>query len=142
MRQTVDWEEMVREDHENLEDQLEVLAGIFRLDALPEERWAALRWTLRTIRPMLEAHFKKEEGTLFPALEKALGVRAAAIPLLVEQHGQLKAQLDRMEDLLFQRPARWDELKAEGIRFTELLGGHEKTEQRLLVDFLGPRGPH
>ena len=130
------WGDPVREDHEALEVQAGALDAIFKVGATQQDRWVALKWITRSLKPILEVHLRKEEDILFPALEKLLGVKANAIPLLLEQHQRLRAYMRHLAEMLDDRPLPWGEIAQTSHRFVELLEDHERKEEHLLLEVL------
>ncbi len=131
-----EWGNPVREDHEAIEVQVGALDAIFKVGATPQNRWLALKWIIRSLKPLLEAHLEKEEEILFPALQKLLGVKANAIPFLKEQHQRIRGHMRHLEGLLYNQPIPWEEITNSSQRFVDLLKEHEQKEDHLLLEVL------
>ncbi|MBI3615164.1 MAG: hemerythrin domain-containing protein [Candidatus Omnitrophica bacterium] len=131
------WDERIREEHRSLESQVEVLERILTVDVSPEDRRGALRWLVGSLRPLLEMHLEKEEGTLFPALEHHLGKEADPLEQLRDQHRELRSAVKELTELLQgSRGFHWAEVAGASRLFVDLWEDHEKKEDRLLLDVL------
>lgn len=131
------WDTQVREDHEALGSQIGALEAALTIDVGQEDRRVVLRWIVRTLWPALELHLRKEEEVLFPALQNLLGKEARAIALLKQQHGELRATLRQLAELLQgNQDLDWEKIRSSGRLLIDLLEDHEKKEDRLLIDVL------
>ena len=116
----------VATQHRLIESLLKELAR-----AVSDGDGARSRSRLASLRRALEAHFALEEDHYFPALREARPDLDADLRALEEQHGQLRADLDRIA-------AGVDEPTLEPVRsalgaFDACFRRHEETEGKVLT---------
>ena len=131
------WDDQLREDHQALEAQVGALEAALKIDVAASERRTALRWIVRTLGPALGLHLKREEETLFPALEELSGKETSAIEILKEQHRELRLALKNLATLLENPgPMDWEGIAVAGREIVDLLEDHERKEDQLLINVL------
>jgi len=131
------WDAVVREDHRALKTQADVLDSALGIQVGDQERHAVLSWTLRNLWPEMELHLRKEEETLFSALERLLGSDSGALAMLRREHANLRAGFRHLAELLQDLThLEWDRIDLAVEGFLYLLEEHEKLGDRLLLDVL------
>ena len=133
------WDTSVREEHNALEAQARALRAVLEIDAGTEDRRGTLRGFIRAIGPDLELHLRKEEGVLFPGLQKLSPEKAGTITLLKKQHEQLRTALRQLAGCVCgceSEPFNWKEIAHTGQEFINLLEDHGKKEDRMLIHVL------
>lgn len=131
------WDTPIQEDHQALMAQAGALEAALTVDVPTRDRWVVLSWTLKGLHPSLELHLRKEEETLFPALQRVMGENAGAVTLLKEQHHELRAALRHLAELIQDAEnLNWIGIQLAAEGFVDLLEDHEKKEEKLLIHVL------
>lgn len=65
-------------------------------EAAAAGRWGAARAAFAAFRDTLEAHLRAEEEILFPAFERATGIRVGPTQVMRQEHGYMRLLLEAM----------------------------------------------
>jgi len=128
-------QDALRADHERLHD----LAGhLGSASDLP-----ALAAALLALRNALQEHFRHEEdpGGLYDALGVCEPAYRERLSALVDEHFRMLALARTLgEQAKTEPPASYGPLRAEAIRFADLLTDHERREHQMAADALARLG--
>lgn len=131
------WDRQIQEEHQVLNSQREAIGATLERRAGPSDPRVDLWKILRGFSPRLELHLRQEEEVLFPALERLVGKGSGPLSLLMDQHEQLRAHIQRLSELLdCLKGCPWETIAQTGQSLVHLLENHEVKEGRFLLDLL------
>jgi hemerythrin len=116
--------------HSELDRLVEALAA-----AMEGERAEGAERALRELAEALDLHFRVEEESSFPLVERLSPQQAPAIAQARAAHAELRARLDAIAaEIASERVAS---ARAELTRFLEGFRTHEEAESRLIAELRG-----
>jgi len=99
-------------------------------NASREGRWAAGRSLLEAFGRDLESHFAAEEEILFPAFERATGMREGPTQMMCYEHSQVRTLLAQMHAAAAAEDG--DEFAGVAETLIVLMQQHNAKEERIL----------
>jgi iron-sulfur cluster repair protein YtfE (RIC family) len=99
-------------------------------DAVAKKDWAAASRALAYLISALEAHFTAEEETLFPAFERASGMRSGPTAVMREEHRQMRELLQMLQQALYRQDGEAFAGVAETLLI--LMQQHNMKEENIL----------
>lgn len=98
--------------------------------AASDGKWDAAREATARFAKLLEAHLSSEEGTLFPALEQATGMRGGPTAVMRSEHQHMRAMVKSLEGAV-ERKAKDDYLGTSETLLV-LMQQHNMKEEHIL----------
>ncbi len=131
------WNRQIQEDHRVLDSERKALKAVLEKPVGLKDLRVHLLQILRSLEPRMKLHLRREEEVLFPAFEHLLGGGSGVLTLLKDQHDELRALLDKLSELLWDRESSsWQNIAETGESLIALLETHEEKEGRFMVDIL------